>query len=290
MTLRSFLYLAREGLFSALRFPALGAAAVTSICASLLLLAVTLLVTANIERQATTLESRRAIDVYLVNDIKPGARLELEHDLAAMKGVASATYISQEEALEAFSKDVGRHDLVEALGFNPLPASFRLELDVESRSGARMRDIAEEARRLPGVEDVRYGGEWVDRLDAALLTLRLVDLAAAILVGLSVAFAVGSTIRLTLLARREMIEIMKVVGATDSFICAPFLVEGVAHSLVAALVTLGLLRGVIGALGPRVGGIEFLGPWQLLGFLGFAVVLGLAGALGSLGMALRRSI
>jgi cell division transport system permease protein len=289
VTLRSFLYLAREGFLSLVRYPALAVAAVMSICASFLVLAITLLVTANVERQATSIESRRVIDVYLAGDIGTSARLTLEHDLKSIDGVIAATFVSKEEALETFQQDVGGHDYIDALGYNPLPASFRLDLAEEARSGQRMQAIAEAAKKLSGVEEVRYGGDWIERLDAALLALRLIDLAAALLVGLSVAFAVGSTIRLTLLARREMIEIMKAVGATDSFICMPFLVEGVAHSLAAALVTLAGLRLVTALIASRVSGIEFLGPWQLLAFLGFAVVLGLAGAMGSLGIALRRS-
>lgn len=289
MTLRSFLYLAREGLLSAVRYPGLALAATASISASLLVLAITLLTTANIERQATAIESRRAIDVYLEEGIKTGTRLELERALEAIDGVVQATYVSKEEALEAFREDIGRHDLVEALGYNPLPASFRLELTEEARSGARMRAIAEQAKSLGGVDDARYGGEWVERLDATLLTLRMVELIAALLAGLSAAFAVGSTIRLTFLARREMIEIMKAVGATDSFIRTPFLVEGVAHSVVAAIATLVVLRVVVGVLAPRVGEIKFLGPWHLLGFLAFAVALGVAGAFGSVGVALRRT-
>jgi len=289
MTVRSFLYLAREGLRSATRHPTLALAAVMSIAASLLVLAITLLFTTNLERHATAIEGRRVIDVYIADGIKLGARAQLEHALNAIDGVARATYISKEEALAAYRRDAGRYDLIEALGYNPLPASYRLELAEHARSGAKMRAIAAAAERLEGADDVRYGGEWVERLDAALLTLRFVDLAAGVLVGLSVAFAVGSTIRLTMLARREMIDIMQAMGATDGYISAPFLVEGVAQSLLAAVAALGLLRLVIGALSSRIGGLEFLGGWQLVGFLAFAVVLGLAGAVWSLGAVLRRS-
>jgi cell division transport system permease protein len=289
MTVRSFLYLAREGLRSAIRHPALALAAVLSIVASLLVLAITLLFTTNIERHATAIEGRRAIDVYIADGINPETRARLETALTAIKGVARATYVSKEDALAAYRRDAGRYDLIDALGYNPLPASYRLELAENARSGAQMRAIAEAATRLEGTEDVRYGGEWIERLDAALLTLRLVDLAAAVLVGLSVAFAVGSTIRLTMLARREMIEIMKAMGATDGYISAPFLVEGITQSLLAAVAALGLLRLVVAFISSRVGGLQFLGVWELVGFLAFAVVLGLAGAFWSLGAALRRS-
>lgn len=290
MTPRSFLYLAREGLGSAARQPALSIAALFSITASLLVLAVTLLITSNLERQATAIESRRVIDVYLADRVTPAGRAELERGLAAVDGVAGVRYVSKEEALASFKATIGRDDLVDALGYNPLPASFRLELAEGARTATRMRAIAAAATHLAGVEDVRYGGAWVERLDATLVTLRLVDLVAAALVGLAVAFAVGSTVRLTVLARREMIEIMRAVGAGDAHIRTPFLVEALTQSLVAALLSLGAAWLAATALGPRLGGagIAFLGPQEIAGFLGFAAAAGLAGALGPLGAALRR--
>jgi cell division transport system permease protein len=247
--------------------------------------------TSHLERQATAVESRRVIDVYLADRTAPAVRAALERGLAAIEGVAGVRYVSKEEALASFRATISRGDLVDALGYNPLPASFRLELAEGARTAPRMRAIAAAATRLAGVEDVRYGGEWVERLDATLVTLRLVDLVAAALVGLAVAFAVGSTIRLTVLARSEMIEIMKAVGAGDAHIRTPFLVEGLTQSLAAALLSLGATRLAAAAVGPRLGGggIAFLGPWEIAGFLGFAAVAGLAGAFGDLGAALRRT-
>jgi cell division transport system permease protein len=192
------------------------------------------------------------IDVYLLDSVTQAARAEIEVRLTAMENVARARYVSKEEALATFHADTGREDLVAALGYNPLPASFRLDLALGAASAANLRAIAEVAG-FPGVEDVRFGGDWIERLDAALFTLRLADVVAAVLVGLAVAFAVNSTIRLAALARREMIEIMTAVGATSTYVHTPFLVEGTAQSLVAAGATLALLRIAVGVLAERLG-------------------------------------
>lgn len=291
MSPRGFLYLAREGISSARRHPALTIAAVLSISASLLVLAITLLITSNIERSARALDSRRVIDVYLAERLSATNRATIESALRGTAGVAGVSYISKDEALAAFRADVGRYDLVEALGYNPLPASFRLELAAGAATAARMQEIAAGITKIEGVEDVRFGGEWLQRLDKALLTLRLAELVTAVLVGLAVAFAVNSTIRLTVLARREMIEIMKTVGATNAYIRMPFLVEGVAQALVAALGTLVVLRIVIVNFSARFlsAEVHFLDGREIAGFLAFAAFLGLAGALWSLGDVLRRS-
>jgi cell division transport system permease protein len=291
MSPRAFLYLAREGLSSARRHPALTIAAIVSISASLLVFAITLLITSNIERSARSLDSRRVIDVYLAEDTDEGQRAEIESGLRAISGVSGIRFVSKEEALEAFRADIGRYDLVEALGFNPLPASFRLELAPGVATAIRMKEIASAAAEIASVEDVRFGGDWIARLDAALLTLRLAELATAILVGLAVAFAVHSTIRLTVLARREMIEIMSVVGATGAYIRMPFLVEGVAQALVAAGGTLLVLRLLVANFSTRLIGVEvhFLTASEVMGFFAFAVLLGMLGAMWSLGDVIRSS-
>jgi cell division transport system permease protein len=290
MSWRSLVYLVREGLQTAARNPALSVAALISTAASLLVLAIVLLITSNLEQQAESLENRRVLDVYLADQVSEPDRLKLELALRELPGVARVTYSSKAAALAAFSVDTGRYDLVEALGYNPLPASFRIELTPGMATGQRMRAIADEAVRHPGVEDVRYGGEWIERLDQALRSLRLADLVVAILVGLAVAFAVSSTIRLTVLARREMVEIMRDVGATDGAIATPFLAEGIAQSLVAALITLGALKVVTLVLSYRLGvEIHFLAPAEVIGFVGFAVGLGFIGALWSVGSVLRRT-
>jgi cell division transport system permease protein len=280
----------REGIHSALRNRGLSAAALVSTVASLLVLAIVLLITSNLEQQAASLENRRVLDVYLADQITEPDRMKLELALRELPGVARVTYSSKAAALEAFSVDTGRYDLVEALGYNPLPASFRIELTPGMATGSRMKAIAEAAVKYAGVEDVRYGGEWIERLDSALRSLRFADLVVAILVGLAVAFAVSSTISLTVVARREMVEIMRDVGATDSAIATPFLAEGIAQSLVAALLTLGALKLVTWILAYRLGiEIHFLGSDKMAGFITFAVVLGFIGALWSVGSILRRT-
>src|SRR5688572_3118146 len=122
MSLRSLGYLMREGMQSSLRNRALSAAALVSTVASLLVLAIVLLITSNLERQASSIESRRVMDVYLADRIPETDRLTLEKKLREIPGITRVTHVSKNDALAAFSADTGRYDLVEALGYNPLPA------------------------------------------------------------------------------------------------------------------------------------------------------------------------
>jgi len=287
--LTSFAYLAREGLRSSIRYPGLTLAAVVSMSASLLVLGLFIVFTSNVERAAATVEERKLIDIYLVDGLTVEALTELNARLGALDGVAGLRYISKDQALEDFRADSGRYDLIEALGYNPLPASFRLELDEQTRSSAAIRAVAERIAALPGVDDVRFGGEWVERLESVLFTLRIADLVMGVLVGLSASFVIGSTIRLAVLARQEMIEIMRVVGATDLYIRTPFLIEGVGQSLVAGALTLAVLKLIVSSFSPRFGAVEFLGTLGIVSFLAFAALLGLLGSYLSLRVILRQS-
>ena len=108
MSLRSLGYLLREGIQSALRNRAWSVAALVSTGASLLVLAIVLLITSNLERQASSIESRRVMDVYLADRITETDRLTLEKKLREIPGITRVTHVSTTDALAAFSADTGR--------------------------------------------------------------------------------------------------------------------------------------------------------------------------------------
>ncbi len=284
--MRGAWYLLREGVRAFGRHPGLTLAAILCMAASLLMLGLFLVFTTNVERVASAIDQRRIVDVYLADGIPPETLPDLGQRLADLGGVEHVEYISKDAALERFGDDAGRQGLIEALGYNPLPASFRLGLAPDSRTSAAMRAVAEAAGDVEGVEDVRFGEQWVDRLESVLLTMKVADVVMGLLVGLSAIFVVASTLRLTVLARQEMIEIMRVVGATDETIRTPFLVEGVGQSLVAGLLTLGVLRLIVGIVSHWVAGVEFLSAPGASLFLAFAAALGVLGSWISLRSAL----
>ena len=133
-----------------------------------------------------------------------------------------------------------------------LPTSLGVALRDGLAGAQRLQPEFERLRKAPGVEEVELMGDWVDRLVAAARLLRVGGLLLAALVGIACLYVVSSTIRLGVFARREEIEILKLVGATDGFVKAPFLVEGMIQGTVGAGMALALLYGLFRATAPHV--------------------------------------
>nr|WP_153867907.1 MULTISPECIES: permease-like cell division protein FtsX [Myxococcaceae] len=168
--------------------------------------------------------------------------------------------VPPEEALARLRRELG--DLGETLSQlpeNPLPASLELQVPPESRTPGALRTLATELRALPGVSGVDYGEEAVERLSAIARALTYGGWVAALVVGLTTVIIVAATLQLAIYARRTEIEIQKLVGATDRFVKAPFLLEGLLQGLLGAGVALGALAAFGHLVGPSLA--------QLLSFL-----------------------
>jgi cell division transport system permease protein len=147
--------------------------------------------------------------------------------------------VSPAQALERLRLQLG--DLggaLEGLPRNPLPAT----LELTPPGGGDLRALADAVSSVGGVAEVDYGREWVDRLEALGGALRGFGSASLLLLAVAALLVVANTIRLAVYARRDEIEIMKLVGATDAYVRAPFLLEGALQGLCgAALAGAGLL-------------------------------------------------
>ncbi|MBI5545333.1 MAG: ABC transporter permease [Deltaproteobacteria bacterium] len=187
--------------------------------------------------------------VYLKDGLSPEECLELAHRIQREDGGA-VRLVGPEEALLRLRQDLGEAgDVLTNLPKNPLPATLEVHPAQGQRSASAIAALAQKWRGYPGVATVEYGREWIERLEGlgraargAGALLLLVVLGAAIIV-------VAATLQLAIHARREEIEIQKLVGATDTFVKAPFLLEG-------------LLQGMLGA------GLACLGLWALARYLG----------------------
>jgi cell division transport system permease protein len=172
------------------------------------------------------------------------------------------------------------------LEVNPLPQSLEVELRPGARNPDIVRKVSDAALLHPFVEDARYGREWVDRL----FTLRRIGAASTAVLGtafaLVAALIIGTALRIAIFARRDEIYIMRLVGAKNSFIRRPFLLEGAFAGFFGGLFALALTystyRGVYGYLFE----IAWVPPaWVAIGLLG-------GGAFGALSsaVAIRRHL
>jgi cell division transport system permease protein len=242
-----------------------------SLAAALTLCALFLLVSWNANEALRAMGDRREMVVYLRDDITDMQLQSLQEKITELYG--SSTYVTRAQAWEEFSRQVGDAELLRAVDTNPLPASLRVKLRPDLQHFDSMEASALQIGGFPGVEAVRFGGEWVRRLDALDASARRAAMAVGLVVAFAIVFVTFNTMRLTVLARRPQVETMMRLGASDRFISTPFLIESVVQTLVASLGALGLVFALQQVLATRMEGLVFLPPWWMAAFVGGSILL-----------------
>ncbi len=200
-----------------------------------------LIVTANMERLFTRWQSAAEFSVYLDDSVTAEQRDGTERALRASPVVGGLEMVSKEEALRRFERNFGAlADAAKALPANPLPASIEVRL-APGASPGDVEALAQTAAALPGVADVRYDRQWIQRLMQATDIVRTGGFTLATLLVIAAALTVASVVRLALVARREEIHIMQLVGAPLAYIRGPFVVEGLIQGGVGAVIALVVL-------------------------------------------------
>ena len=224
----------------------------------------------NVEDQVT-------IQAYISDDASDEAVEAYQDKLERMDNVKNVEFVSKEDALEEYSSSISSNAdaTLSALdGQNPLPRSFRIEMEDPSqveamadeiKADSDFREIVDDAntdvddKDADVAENVRYGREEVSRLFQLTNYIRI---AAVVLVALLtfVAFIfINNTIRLSITTRRREIAIMRLVGASNGFIRGPFITEGVLQALLGALFSIGVLELFRNLVIPKVAsGISFM--------------------------------
>jgi cell division transport system permease protein len=234
--------------------------------------------------------------VYLKPDIPEIKIGELERRIEGMDGVRDVRFISKNEALQRLKNQMKRQpSLLENLKENPLPDAFEIRLGESFQNRNRAEALAQRLSSLVQVEDVEYGQIWLGRFMSIINLFRLTGYAMGGLFFLAAVFIVANTIRLVLYSRREEVEIMRLVGATDGFIKAPFFIEGLIQGalggtiglavlfVIFLLVSLNVEQGLTAGLFT----IRFLSPGASCGILVCSMFVGWLGCYLSLKQFLR---
>ncbi|HEY3280052.1 MAG TPA: permease-like cell division protein FtsX [Gemmatimonadales bacterium] len=279
----------REALLAFKRAPLLSALSVTTIAFSLFVLGLFGLVVVNLQDALHGVEERVEVVAYVL----PGTPIEAAavalKDIEAFPEVQAATYVSEDDALaRARAELVEFRDVLRELERNPLPSSIEVKLKPGFRDAAHVSDVAERLRGFGFVDDVRFGRDWVEKLD------RLRQLAAAVGIVVGAAFAVvaiiiiGTTIRMAVLQRGREIAIMRLVGATDGFIRRPFLLQGAIKGLLGGLAAVALSFGAYALIDRYLIQAAFFTREQAAAIVGFGALIGLLGSASSVGRHLKR--
>jgi len=240
--MRALRYAFDEAVASLWRGRPSGLLSTATIAVALFVLGLFLLVTSSLERLGLEWSRTAEMSVYLRDEATPDERSAVERLVAPGGLVAGHEYVSKAEALRRFRDTFA--DLAvaaEALESNPMPASYEVRLHAGADAQAPVEALAARLRQSPGVADVRYDREWLDRLLAVVSVIRGAGLALGALLTVAAALTVANVVRLALYARRDEIEIMQLVGAPQAYIRGPFVMEGVLQGGIGAMVALASL-------------------------------------------------
>src|SRR5436309_13958373 len=239
--LRALRHCIRETWDGLWRNPALSLLSAAAIGISLYVLGLFLLLAFNLNRFVEDLGREMQVQVYLQENATVDQIRTLRAEFASDPAIAEARFITKTEARRRFQRDFPTlRDLPERVGGNPFPVSFELEIHDAFRDPESLDRIAKSYKKAPGVEEVRYDRGWTERLAGIVGLVQKGGYGIGALLAFAALVTVGATVRLTVLARREEIEIMKLVGATAGFIRGPFMLAAAAQ---------GLAGGVLGVAG-----------------------------------------
>ncbi len=243
-------YFLRQALMNMRRNLTVHILSLGTIVASLLILGAFLLLFGNLNNWLRQWGSALSMSVYLKDGISAYKRDKIDSFIRSLPGAQIRRFISKEEAMDDLKAALGEEaGFLERLAHNPLPASYEVVFENKGTDDIHPEKIKGQLEALDGVEEVQHSRQWLKRLEGFLYIVRLIGYIIGGLLCLCVVFIVTNTIKLTIYSRRDEIEILKLVGATDWFVKLPFLLEG-------------MIQGILG------GGMAILALF--LGYLAFS--------------------
>jgi cell division transport system permease protein len=225
--LRAFSYFVSEALTSLWRSRLVNAVSIGTIAVSLFVLGAFLTVASALSGLVTRWTETVQVIVYLEDATPDRVRESLENRLREDPAVASLQFVSREEALARFRgmfRDLS--SLPEDLGENPFPASLEVNLRPERQSAVEVERLAKAFTGVPGVREIQYDLLWIERLSTGVRLVRVVGAFLGGILVLAAVFTISNVIRLTIYAREDELDIMRLVGATRAYVKGPFVAEG----------------------------------------------------------------
>ena len=263
MRISTFGYVGKQGVKNIWRNKMFSLASIATMSACIFLFGLFFSIIVNFQHIIKTAEEGVAITVFFEEDATDSEKKAIGKALEARKDVAEVKYISAEEAWEEFQKQYFADNPELAEGFkndNPLASSDNYEVYMKTAEDsksltARSRSLSETqkelvsyAQKLDGVREVNKSDVVAKMLSSVNTLVAVISITIIIiLLGVSI-FLISNTVTMGITVRKEEIAIMKLIGATDYFVRAPFVVEGIVIGLIGAAIPLGILYALYGKI------------------------------------------
>ena len=219
--------------------------AFSAIFSTFLTLSVTgslIIATENTNKVIEYLRDKYKIEVFFKQNISDDRVVALAKEFNSIRGIRSTTVITKSDAEKIFKSQFGEN-ILDMVGYNPFPASCVLNIVKNQPDAVKIRPIIDRLRTYPEVDEVNYQGRLINRIESYYQKFVKGMTGLLIFVLLISVLIISNTVRLTIFAKEELIKALQLIGATRAFVKAPFVIEGVFHGLIGALLASILLIG-----------------------------------------------
>ena len=242
-----FLYLISEGFKNVWRHKMTTFTAVFSLFLSLYFVGLLAIAGENTKSILEYLRSKYKFEVFFKQNVEFEKAKVISQSILNIKGVRSSTIINKDDAVRIF-KDQFDEDIISILGYNPLPISAVVNLKRKSNNILETSPIVEQIKRIDGVDEVRYQGLLIKKIERTYSKImKYFPLIAMIFIIIAV-LVIYNTVKLSIFSRKELIESLRLIGATRLFIKMPFVFEGLIDAGLATLIASPLIIGTINGL------------------------------------------
>jgi len=227
-------YLLLEGFKNIWRHKMTALTAVFSLFIALYIVGVIATAGNNTHKVLHYLRSKYKIEVFFSQDVSNEKAVGFIHKIKKIEGVRTATIIEKEDAVRIFKDQFGEN-IVDLLGYNPLPVSAVVNLDRNRRERLKIEPIIKQIQAIGQVEEIRYQGNLISKIERNYK--RVIDQLPYLsgIIILVTVLIIYNTIKLSVYSRRDLIKTLQLIGATRTFIKLPFIIEGVLIGLISVI-------------------------------------------------------
>jgi len=229
------LFLFAEGFRNLLRHKLTVFAAIFSVFMTMIIIGSLLIIGKNTNKLIYYLRSKYKIEVFFDSDISKRDAVNLVEDIGSIKGVRNTTFIDKENATRIFEKQFGEN-ILDYIDRNPLPMSCVVNVNRTGDFELDIFPIVKKINALEGVDNVEHQGKLIQRIeDYHNRFTKLFFICSIIIIGITITI-IYNTIKLTIYAKKDLIQDLHIIGATNTFVKVPFLIEGVLQGLIGSSV------------------------------------------------------
>jgi cell division transport system permease protein len=230
------IFLLSEGLKNLWRHKLTAFSAIFSIFLTLTVAGSLIIVSDNTGRIIEYLRDKYKIEVFFKQNISDDQIVKIVKEFKSIPGVRSTTIITKADAKKIFKSQFGEN-VLDIVGYNPLPASCVINLVKEQENKLNIRPIIDRLRKFSEVDEVNYQGRLINRIETTYQNFVKISVILLIAILIVSVLIISNTVRLTIYAKKDLIKSFQLVGATRLFVKAPFILEGIFHGLIGALVS-----------------------------------------------------